>query len=171
MDQINLKLDQVLQSMKVMEKRFDSLEEKLDNFEIKLDNIDKKYESKCSQLKELMLEKASIEDQNKLQAKVQKLELDIQTFKNNAIAQECYNKRLNLLIHGIEETVWENKEQTKELFVEFLTKGLLLNSTEVKVIDLHRLPQVAVQKKGVKSVRPIIVKLATAFDKHTTWVP
>jgi len=43
------------------------------------------------------------------------------------LMQESYNKRLNILIHGIEEDenqVWEKRETTNEKFENFLTDGL-----------------------------------------------
>ena len=60
------------------------------------------------------------------------------------LMKEMYDKRLNLLIHGLEESAastWETKEQTTQIFHEFLSKGLDINSNSMNIIDIHRLPQ------------------------------
>ena len=80
--------------------------------------------------------------------------------------QECYNERLNLLMHGVAEKSWETKDQTKIVLKIFLFNGLLLDPEEIGVIDVHRLPQTT-NPKSLYKARPIIVKLATAFDKHS----
>ena len=80
--------------------------------------------------------------------------------------QECYNKRLNLLIHGVAEKAWKTKDQRKIVLKNFLSNGLLLDPEEIGVIDAHRLPQTT-KSKSLNKTRPIIVEFATAFDKHS----
>ena len=48
-----------------------------------------------------------------------------------------------------------------------MTEGLQLNPEQVKLTDLHRLPQHPICKDKVKINRPIIFKVASEFDKHT----
>ena len=84
--------------------------------------------------------------------------------------QELYDKRLNILIHGIEEdgnNVWEKREKTIEKFAEFLEKGLKIeNPDDVEFVDIHRLPQHPVNNRGKTFHRPMIVKLLTMNDKN-----
>jgi len=87
--------------------------------------------------------------------------------KNEADMQECYNKRLNLLVHGIEDNPWETREQTKDKLNQFFIDGLKLNPQSFSFVDLHRLPQRPVTTGGVKKDGPIILKLSNAFEKHT----
>ena len=59
--------------------------------------------------------KVSIEGHKKLQKQVEDLNKQIK-WKKETFKQDCYNKRLNLLVHGIKETPWETKEKTKAIF-------------------------------------------------------
>ena len=54
--------------------------------------------------------------------------------------KESYEKRLNILIHGIQEdnnNVWEKREKTIEKFQDFLKNGLKINPNEIKLSDIH----------------------------------
>ena len=81
--------------------------------------------------------------------------------------RESYSKRLNLLIHGLEERKIEieTKQQTKSIFKTFLTETFELEINAVNIVDLHRLPQHPIKKNGLRINRPIIVKVLTTFDK------
>jgi len=84
------------------------------------------------------------------------------------IVKESYSKRLNILVHGINETndhTVETKEQSKVLFEDFLTNALNIDPKSIGVTDIHRLPQHKVRFAGHKVTLPIVVKLHTAFDK------
>jgi len=67
--------------------------------------------------------------------------------------QESYNKRLNILIHGIEEDenqVREKRETTIEKFEKFRTDGLNIDPDNIEVADIHRLPQYPITKNWIK---------------------
>ena len=55
-----------------------------------------------------------------------------------------YNKRY-VLIHGIKEksgSVWETKEETGKLVIDFFQNVLLINDpASIKLAGIHRLPQ------------------------------
>ena len=83
--------------------------------------------------------------------------------------KESYDKRLNILIHGIQEdnnNVWEKREKTIEIFQDFLKNGLKINPNEIKLSDILRLPQQPITKNGIPVHRPIIVKLLIIHDKN-----
>ena len=82
-----------------------------------------------------------------------------------ALMQESYNKRMNILIHGVEENVWENHQQTLQKFDNFLKEAVHIDPKNVEVADIHCLPQKPVIRRGVKVTRPIIVKLTNAMSK------
>ena len=89
--------------------------------------------------------------------------------KREALQQESYNKRLNLLIHGVEETegsIWEKKSETQVKLNEFLKDGLKIDPITLPLADMHRLPQRPVIVRGKRINRPIIIKLTNAFDKN-----
>ena len=90
--------------------------------------------------------------------------------KQEQISKEAYSKQLNLLVHGLvedESVAWEKREETEAILNKFLTEALQLNPEQVKLTDLHRLPQHPIYKDKVKINRPIIFKVASVFDKHT----
>ena len=81
--------------------------------------------------------------------------------------KESYDKRLNILIHGIQENnnnVWEKTEKTIEKFI--LKNDLKINPNKIMLSDIHRLPQQPITKNGRPVHRPIIVKLLTIHDKN-----
>jgi len=84
--------------------------------------------------------------------------------------QESYDKRLNILIHGIKEdgdNVWEKREKTIEKFQDFLVQGLKIEDPDdIEFVDIHQLPQHPVKKDEKTFHRPIIVKLLTMSDKN-----
>ena len=83
--------------------------------------------------------------------------------------KESYDKRLNILIHGIQKdnnNVWEKREKTIEKFQDFLKNGLKINPNEINLSDIHRLPQQPITKNGRPVHRPINVKLLTIHDKN-----
>ena len=84
--------------------------------------------------------------------------------------KKSYDKRLNILMHGIQEdnnNVWEKREKTIKKFQDFLMSGLKINPNETKLSDIHRLFQQPITKNGRTVVhRPIIVKLLTIHDKN-----
>ena len=97
------------------------------------------------------------------------LEDFIQNIEKAKVMQESYDKRLNILIHGIRENsnnAWEKREETIAKFKNFLKNGLKMDDTEdVEYVYIYRLPQHPVKKNGKTVDRPIIVKLLTTHDK------
>ena len=83
------------------------------------------------------------------------------------LMRESYDKRLNLLVHGVEETEGnDTKNQTKAIFDKFLTKVLGLAPDDIDIVDLHCLPQHTIRRDGKKMNRSIIFKVLTTFDKE-----
>ena len=81
--------------------------------------------------------------------------------------QESYDKRLNLLIHGIEESdAWETLEKTKKLIHNFMKDGLLIiDPSMISLADFHRLPQQPIFRNNCKVHRSNIIKLTNSTDK------
>ena len=57
------------------------------------------------------------------------------------------------------------KRKTIEKFQD-LKNGLKIDPNEIKLSDIHRLPQQPITKNGRPVHRPIIVKLLTIHDKN-----
>jgi len=70
---------------------------------------------------------------------------------NNEVVTEVYSKRLNLLIHEVDESKdsgWETREVTVAIFERFFKEGFDLTPDKIQLIDIHRLPQRLVIKHG-----------------------
>ena len=126
-------------------------------------NVDKKFQD----LDEQIINQQKINDF--LQDRISCLEKVCPDFQKEALVKETYSKRLNLLIHGIEEdqdNAWEAKDITTKLFNHFLQQALKFDPTSISVVDIHRLPQHPVYKNRIKVNRPIIIKFQNVMDKE-----
>ena len=86
--------------------------------------------------------------QNEILDLKSKLKLSEDEHYRHRISQEVYNKRLDVLIHGISENeANESRNDTLAKFQHFLKEALLID-TQMKVIDIHRLPQKIIHKRG-----------------------
>ena len=145
--------------------RLTVMERKLDSFEAKYDALNAnitKQEKLISELETELDSKIPYQDHYDLLGRIESLEKE-------AVQREAYSKRMNLLIHGIDEktdNVWETKAETTEIFNKFLINGLQLDPAKISLIDIHRLPQYLVTKNKVKITRPIIIKLAYVTEKQ-----
>ena len=156
MSTLELKLDQILQKL-------DALEKKVDSFNTRIF----KLENKTATLELNLTAKAETLDI--LDDKMRELEKFKSDYEKTAIMQESYSKRLNVLIHGIEEdesNTWEKREETVQKFETFLNDGLNIDPDDIELVDIHRLPQYPIKKNGKTVHRPIIVKLTSTQDKN-----
>ena len=127
------------------------METKIDKFNKKFEEMFKGLNEKHDKLKSAPDNKASVNLFKRLKLRVEQLEQERANAKQDEVAREAYSKRLNLLVHGIEESieeVWENKQSTLEKFDQFLENGQKICRLQIKVIDIHRLPQGPVFKQG-----------------------
>jgi len=84
------------------------------------------------------------------------------------LQSESYRKRINILIHGIEESgAWERKEETRKILDNFFENALHLTHGEISLVDYHRLPQRSIYRKKEEVTKPIIIKVPTIFEKQT----
>ena len=72
--------------------------------------------------------------------------------------QESYDKRLNILLHGIEEdvdSVWETRDVTLQKIHDFMKEGLqIVDLISITLTDYYRLPQQPVYRNYCKVNRP-----------------
>ena len=89
---------------------------------------------------------------------------------------KAYSKRLNILVHGLKEnklSAWEKRDDTLEIFKDFMKDGLLFDDLELDSIQtahLHRLAQRPWLKNGKRINRPIIVKPTTISHKRSVFI-
>ena len=165
---LNQKIDLVITKLDNIEKRLDDFDQKYAKLNDRVDALEKKVESKFDEFDQILNQQSESSNSN-LQARIVVLEDFIQNIEKAKVMQESYDKRLNILIHGIRENsnnAWEKREETIAKFKNFLKNGLKMDDTEdVEYVDIHRLPQHPVKKNGKTVDRPIIVKLLTTHDK------
>ena len=189
-DQFASKLDQVLAAIEQNSARLINLESQFNSFDKQLKAIDQKFSERCSTLENglaaLDLNVQEVNDrisvvESSINAKLEeidekqeirtgveaKFEQRLHQLEKENIMHESYSKRLNLLVHGLEErkSEIEIKQQTKSIFETFLTETLELEINAVNIVDLHRLPQHPIKKNGIRINQPVIVKVLTTFDK------
>ena len=148
MASINEKLDKLTQSVDFLTKRLDSFEHKFDRINERIADLETKLDGKCRNIEGTSNRRMDI-----LTEKVATLEKFQPDTEKTALMQESYSKRMNILIHGIEEdsnSVWESHKQTTEKFENFLEDALKMNPDNIEVVDIHRLPQQPIFKKGIK---------------------
>jgi len=157
------KLDEILKKLE----RLTAIEAKIDSFSNRLTKLEEKYTNKCEELDMKFEADAKIFD--KFDERITALENIHHKYEKEQLMQESYNKRLNVLIHGVKEEadkVWETRDETSKKFKKFLKEGLkITDPDDIEVVDVHRLPQHPVSRYGKKIHRPIIVKLLTMQDK------
>ena len=84
--------------------------------------------------------------------------------------KEFYEKRFNILIHGLPEisgNVWEKFIKTLEYVQKFMKDGLPISDPKLlPPANYHRLPQQPIFNFGRKTTRSFIIKLTNAADKQ-----
>ena len=144
----------------------DELKSTLDEYEEKIDKI---VEKKADVSKLEDLRKRCDEQEQKIAELTDETKNYIEAIKRNQLSRDAYNKRFNLLVHGLKENLDINREThtlTNSIFQNFLTEALQLEkANDLKVVDVHRPPQHPLKTNGVKVNRPIIFKLANNNDK------
>ena len=186
---IEEKLNSILKAIDKLTERMSSLETKIETFENQLMTVDCKYSEKCSKLEaeisaldlnvtqigSLATEieatiTAKFDDINEKQemneTRQEMLLQKIANLERDNVMRESYDKRLNILVHGLKESENETKRQTKKTLETFLWDGLELDPDAIKLVDVHRLPQRPLKKAGNLKTRPIIFKVST-FSKKT----
>ena len=88
----------------------------------------------------------------------------------NVFIKELYDKRFNIIIHGLGENLTSPQEKHEKPVSnshEFMTKGLkIVEPSSIHLVDIHQMLQSPVYKNGKKVNRPIIIKLINAADKR-----
>lgn len=148
------KLDSVVTAIERIVTKLDAMDTKFDRLDKRLNVLETKLEQKCDQL-----EKAANYKFDKIEVRLNALEKAKSESETAALMQESYNKRFNILLHGIEEdkdSAWEAPKATEVKFDSFLKNALKIERSTIQIIDIHRLPQHPVIKNGEKLIRPTV---------------
>ena len=176
---INKKLEEVFTKLsEKIDKLDNTLNEKVSNLERKLDGVSARINSldiicqeKWDEMQTCLNHKADNTEVERLHARIATLEEAKKEQDKASIIRESYEKRCNILIHGIpepSENAWETPFQTLGQIQNFLKKGLCFDDPAIiPLADYHRLPQRPIfDRNGDKIVRPIIIKLTNVIDKR-----
>ena len=114
----------------------------LEALKIRLNHVEDSIELKSKKLETVTGQILQLEGHlPKLKAE---MEMDL-------LAKELYDKRLNILIHSIDEnidTAWETRTETEKKIREFLIQALKIPlSHAIAISETHRLPQHVVTKQ------------------------
>ena len=154
------KLDKVLRTLENLTERMDKLDFKLETFDNRLNKLERLFNDKINKLKQALKNKSYVNDIDNIHTKLNRSE---QQKNPKNLMQESYDQRLNLLIHGLEEsnkTDWEIRENTQETIYEFFQKGLQIKKPRfIQIIYCHQLPQRSIYKNNIKVNRPVIINL------------
>ena len=105
-----------------------------------------------------------------LDKRIQKIVTQQNAQEVKEVMQESYDKRLNVLLHGIEEdgdSMWKTRDVTLQKIQDFMQESLqIVDLTSTTFTDYHRLFQQPVYRNNCKVNRPIIVKLCNSNDKR-----
>ena len=157
-----IKLDQVISKLELL----DEINTKIDSFNNRQTLLEKKVEDKIEEIESGLVSKAEADTVTRITERIDKLEKIQINYENKMIMQDSHSKRLNVLIHGVKEDIWEKREDTILKFENFLKNGLKINDpNDIELIDIHRLPQQPPMKNGKRITRPIVIKLVNVQEK------
>jgi len=74
----------------------------------------------------------------------------------------CYIKRMNLLLHGIDEASWETRKQVETYVQHFLSNTIKLDN----ISDFHTIHRIG--PKGRKQ-RPIMMNFKSLEERNRVW--
>ena len=161
------KLDEILKGIGDINKRMDSIDQRLVNLEGRMNDIEQASNARITKIENQLTKKinglADIEKRLSILEKEEKRQ-------DESVMKESYEKRFNILIHGLEEdhsSAWESRHETLKTIHKFMREGLCIeNPSRFVFADYHRLPQRPVYKNRQKVDRPVIIKLTSAADKQ-----
>ena len=170
MTTVNEKLDIILKSIQSLTTRMDTLESKVDSFSIRLHSLEETVNSKFEAIDRSLNDKVDFHVFDELLQRLTFLEDYKLAQERNAVMQESYEKRFNILIHGLEEkcdSAWETPDETLQIVHNFMNEGLKIEQpTDVAIVDCHRLPQHPIYRNRTKVERSIIIKVANSPAKR-----
>ena len=157
------KLDIIIDTLNNMKERLDGIERKITTNSEKLIEIESKLNLRCDDIEDrlnhtvnlnsfeaLKIKLNHVEDSIELKSKnletvtgqILQLEGHLREFKaeteKDLLAKELYDKRLNILIHGIDEIIdRKTRTETEKKIREFLNKALKILSSHTIAVMTH----------------------------------
>ena len=149
---------QIVEIRQILEKlnsRFDIIENKIEDLGQKILNMESVFSNKLLALEKNIEMKADDRALAEIEKRLQILEKVKKGHEIKCVMQESNDKRLNILIHGLDENrthPWEKVDETGKIVENFMSDGLqIANPSTISFVDLPRLPQRPIY------TRPIII--------------
>ena len=141
MSGIENKINTILATINKMSTRIERIENKIDNFESRLNQIESTLNKRIEKLDNKVKHIPTQDNLIKLENRVKQIKQTLKINKKEELLCELYSKRLNILIHGLDESkeAWETTAQTKTVLTKFFTEGLEIDLNLLTLIDCHRL--------------------------------
>ena len=160
-----------ISNLKTLTSKINALDQNIELISNRLNQLELKYNEKIKKKNEQVMSKSA--NKNYLDEAYKQLNNHkglVSEQKAQALMQESYQKRFNILLHGLEESdksVWETREETLKKIQNFIRERLnIMQPPEIAIADFHRFPQQLVFKNGKKINRPIIIKVGNSSDKY-----
>ena len=162
------KLDEILKGIGDINKRMDSIDQRLVNLEGRINDIEQASNARILKIENQLTKK--INGLADIEKRLSILEKKEEKSQDESVMKESYEKRFNILIHGLEEdhsSAWETCQETLKTIHKFMREGLCIeNPSRFVFADYHRLPQRPAYKNRQKVDQPVIIKLTSAADKQ-----
>ena len=103
------KINTILTIINKMLTRIERIEKKIDNFESRLNQIESTLNKRIKILDKKVKYLPTQDDRIKLEKRVKQIEQTLKINKKEELLRKLYSKRLNILIHGLNESkeAWE----------------------------------------------------------------
>ena len=110
LEEIIKRLDKIDYNMKNIDVRISNIDKKLDNLSFRLDSLELEFQTKFEEIDKLKISKAEAASIEEPKERIVFFETFKLNYENTKVMQESYDKRLNILVHGVKEdsdNVWE----------------------------------------------------------------
>ena len=113
------KLDEIIKRLNKIEEKISNIDSKIDAVSERLNLLKVKFENRSKEVDTILDTKADIVLIKQLNQKIIPFEEFQSNYEKALLMKESYDKRLNILIHGIQEdnnNVWEKREKLLKNF-------------------------------------------------------
>ena len=119
---IERKIDSILSAIEKLDQRLDKIDTKIERIEERVNDIEFGFKNEIKLLKKQLENKASKTEIAELNERITSFENSQRNLETDRIMADSYDKRLNLLIHGLDEApnnVWEKRCKLKKFWTNF----------------------------------------------------
>ena len=123
---VEAKLDQILVCLETLTKRLDAIDAKYETVNARINEVEEKFDAKLNEVEHQVKDKVCRNEFNHLENQFKK---QIESVYEENLMKETYDKRLNLLIHGLEESermLGKQKIRLPKSFMTFSPKAFKL---------------------------------------------